>query len=143
MAEHRSVIDIEAPPEAVFRYLVTNEGMSAWMGQWAALEPVPGGAFAVSIAGFRVRGSFLEVDPPRRVIFSWGFEGRADLPPGASTVSFELTATNLGTRVELLHTDLPDSEVPGHADGWRHFLPRLVDAARGVTLPPDTWTPAP
>jgi uncharacterized protein YndB with AHSA1/START domain len=143
MAEFRSVIDIGAPPETVFRYLVTDEGMSAWMGQWAALEPVPGGAFAVSIAGYRVRGSFLEVDPPRRVIFSWGFEGSSDLPPGASTVSFELTETDLGTRVELVHTDLPDGEVPGHADGWRHFLPRLVDVAGGATLPPDTWKPAP
>ena len=141
MAEYRGAVDIDATPEVVFRFLVTDAGITAWMGDWASLEPVPGGAFAVNIAGFRARGSFLEVDPPRRVTVTWGFEESADLPPGASTVSFELTETAGGTRLEVVHTDLPDGEVPGHADGWRHFLPRLLDAAAGRTLPPDTWQP--
>jgi uncharacterized protein YndB with AHSA1/START domain len=75
MAEHRSSIDIDAAPERVFEFLVTNEGMTSWMGQWASLEPVPGGQFAVDIAGYPVRGIFLEVDPPRRITVSWGFAG--------------------------------------------------------------------
>lgn len=143
MAEHRTAIDIDAPPEAVFPFLVTDAGMVAWMGQWAELDPVPGGSFAVDIAGYPARGSFLVVDPPRRVIVSWGFAGNESLPPGASTVSFELTATGSGTRLEVVHTDLPDPEVAGHAAGWAHFLPRLTRAALGEQLPPDTWTPAP
>jgi uncharacterized protein YndB with AHSA1/START domain len=141
MAEYRAAVDIDATPEAVFRFLVTDAGITAWMGDWASLEPVPGGAFAVNIAGYRARGSFLEIDPPRRVTVTWGWEDSADLPPGASTVSFELTQIDRGTRVELVHTDLPDGEVPGHADGWRHFLPRLPDVVAGATLPPDTWKP--
>lgn len=141
MAEHRSSIDIEAAPEQVFEFLVTNEGMTTWMGQWASLEPVPGGQFAVDIAGYPARGVFLEVDAPRRVTVSWGFAGSETLPPGASTVSFELSPTLTGTRVEVLHTDLPDNDVPGHRAGWRHFLPRLARAATGEQLPPDHWIP--
>jgi uncharacterized protein YndB with AHSA1/START domain len=141
MAEYRTMIDIDAPPEAVFPFLVTDAGLTAWMGQWACLDPVPGGAFAVDIAGFPARGSFLEVDPPRRVMFSWGFAGNESLPPGASTVSFELTATTSGTRLEVVHTDLPDVDVAGHAAGWAHFLPRLTRAALGRRLAPDAWTP--
>ena len=51
MAEHRSTIDIAAPPQVVFPYLVTDEGMAAWMGERATLDPVPGGMFAAEIAG--------------------------------------------------------------------------------------------
>lgn len=142
MAEYRTTIDIDAAPEVVFRFLVTDEGMTAWMGRWASLEPVPGGAFAVDIAGYPARGTFLEVDPPRRVIVSWGFEGNESLPPGASTVSFELTAIGAGTRVEVIHTDLPDTDVPGHRDGWNHFLPRFARAATGEQLQEGAWKPA-
>jgi len=141
VAEHRSAIDIDAPPEAVFPFLVTDAGMTAWMGQWASLDPVPGGSFAVDIAGYPARGSFLVVDPPRRVVLSWGFAGNESLPPGSSTVSFELTATTSGTHVEVLHNDLPDIDVAGHAAGWAHFLSRLTRAALGEHLAPDTWAP--
>jgi uncharacterized protein YndB with AHSA1/START domain len=142
MAEHRSSIDIDATPERVFELLTTEEGMTMWMGTRASLEPVPGGSFAVDIAGYRARGSFLEVDPPRRVTVTWGFMESAQLPPGASTVSFELTPTEHGTHLEVVHTDLPDSEVSGHADGWAHFLSRLSPAAAGTRPPDDTWKPA-
>lgn len=141
MAEHRSTIDIEAVPEVVFDYLVTADGMTSWMGQWARLDPVPGGEFAVDIAGFPARGVFLEVDRPRRVTVSWGFAGSETVPPGSSTVSFELTAIGAGTRVDLLHTDLPGDDVPGHVRGWAHFLPRLARTCAGERLPPDTWHP--
>jgi uncharacterized protein YndB with AHSA1/START domain len=143
MAEHRTSIDIDAAPEVVFEFLVTDTGMTSWMGQWASLDPVPGGEFAVDIAGYPARGMFLEVDPPRRVTVSWGFAGHESLPPGSSTVSFDLTPISAGTRVEVVHTDLPEDDVPGHIEGWNHFLPRLTRAVAGEQLPPDTWKPAP
>ncbi|MGH3494372.1 MAG: SRPBCC family protein [Sciscionella sp.] len=143
MAEHRTSIDIDATPEAVFDFLVTDTGMTSWMGQWASLDPVPGGQFAVDIAGYPARGVFLEVDPPRRVTVSWGFAGSETLPPGSSTVSFELMPISAGTRVEVVHTDLPEGDVPGHVAGWRPCLPRLARAATGEQLPPDTWKPGP
>ena len=39
MAEFRDSIDIAAAPETVFEYLTTNAGMTAWMGQYADLDP--------------------------------------------------------------------------------------------------------
>ncbi|MGB3829555.1 MAG: SRPBCC domain-containing protein [Ornithinimicrobium sp.] len=143
MGEHRSWIDIEAAPEAVFEFLITDAGVTSWMGQWASVDPQPGGQFAVDISGYPARGTFLEVDPPRRVTVSWGFAGNDSLPPGSSTVSFNLTQTSAGTRVDVTHTDLPEDDVPGHIKGWKHFLPRLARAAAGEQLPPDTWKPEP
>lgn len=141
MAEFRDFIDIAASPETVFEYLTTNEGMTAWMGQHADLDPTPGGRFAVDIAGHPVRGEFLHVERPSRVVVSWGFVGSEDLPAGASTVEFRLTRTGTGTRVDLCHSDLPEAEVRGHADGWSNFLPRLVIAGAGGDPGPDPWQP--
>lgn len=143
MAEFRDSIDIAAPPETVFEYLTTNEGMTAWMGQYADLDPQPGGRFAVDIAGHPVRGEYLRVEPPNLVVVSWGFAGSDDLPAGASTVEFLLTPIGIGTRVDLRHSGLPDTEVRGHADGWANFLPRLAIAGAGGDAGPDRWQPLP
>ena len=143
MAEFTASIEIAAAPEAVFAHLVTDEGMRSWMGQWADLDPSPGGLFAVDIAGFAVRGEFLEVDPPNRVVVSWGVTGSTDVPPGASVVAFTLRAIPGGTRLDLVHSGLPDAAVAGHAEGWAHFLPRLARAVAGEPLPEDTWRPQP
>lgn len=142
MAEHQSAIEIEADLEAVFDFLVTEEGMTAWMGQHATLDPRPGGDFAVNIAGYAIRGHYLEVDRPHRVAFTWGMAGSEQLPPGASTVTFTLSRTATGTRVELRHAGLPNTEVAGHIRGWAHFLPRLALVCSGTELGPDDWQPA-
>jgi uncharacterized protein YndB with AHSA1/START domain len=139
MPEFATSIDIDAAPEFVFRFLTTNDGMTAWMGQWADLDPTPGGRFVVDIFGHPVRGEFLEIDPPHRVVVSWGYAGSEDLPPGASTVAFTLTPIETGTRVDLVHTDLPESREAGHAEGWAYFLPRLALRGVGLDPGPDTW----
>ncbi|MGO4102469.1 SRPBCC domain-containing protein [Leifsonia sp. YAF41] len=143
MAEHASSIEIPASPEVVFEYLVTAEGLTLWMGEHAVLDARAGGVFEVDIAGSPIRGTFLEVDRPHRVVVSWGVAGSEDLPPGASQVSFTLIPTDSGTRVDLLHSGLPDLRVAGHIEGWAHFLPRLSIVCRGDVAPLDTWIPLP
>jgi uncharacterized protein YndB with AHSA1/START domain len=141
MAEYATSIDIRATPSEVFEYLVTPEGMTAWMGQHAELDPRPGGTFAVDIAGSPIRGEFVEIDRPHRVVVTWGLAGSADFPPGASTVSFTLSSASGGTRVDVVHSGLPDDRVEGHVDGWAHFLPRLQLAAHGEPVADDDWKP--
>jgi uncharacterized protein YndB with AHSA1/START domain len=141
MAEYAASIEIDAPPATVFDYLTTEAGITAWMGQHADLDPHPGGGFAVDIAGYAIRGRYLQVEPPTRVVVSWGVTGNADLPAGASTVEFRLTAIERGTRVDLVHSGLPETELEGHAYGWEHFLPRLRIAASGGDAGPDHWRP--
>jgi uncharacterized protein YndB with AHSA1/START domain len=136
----RSGIHVDAPPERVFAYFTDPRAMVEWMGERARLEPRPGGVFSVRVRGVDVRGEYLEVDPPRRLLFSWGHEGSAELPPGASTVEVRLTPSGGGTAVVIEHRDLAPARVPGHARGWRMFLGRLAEAAasgRPVTVPPE------
>ena len=35
-------------------------------------DPVEGGTFAVDVCGVAVRGRYLTVEPPHRLVFSWG-----------------------------------------------------------------------
>lgn len=133
---------IAAAPEAVFPYLTDPKLLVRWMGDWADLVPEPGGTYAVDIGGVPVRGRFVEVDPPRRVVFTWGVAGRDDLPAGGSTVEITLRPDGAATVVELVHRDLPPEERPRHADGWDHYLPRLATAAGGGDPGPDPWATA-
>jgi uncharacterized protein YndB with AHSA1/START domain len=126
-------LHVAARPETVFRYFVEPERMVRWMGTTADLEPHPGGTFRVDYRGKDVAsGTYLEVDPPRRVVFTWGWEMPDDpVPPGASTVEVTLSPTDDGggTLVRLVHRDLPAEAVDGHAEGWDFFLPTLANVA--------------
>jgi uncharacterized protein YndB with AHSA1/START domain len=139
MPDYVTSIDIEAPPEVVFEHLVTPEGLVAWMGQHAELDPRPDGTFSVDINGSAVRGRYLEVDPPRRVVVSWGVAGSDEHPPGSSRVEFVLVPVGDGTRLDLRHSGLPERQAPGHAQGWDHFSARLRVAAAGGDPGPDPW----
>jgi len=131
---------IAAAPDAVFPYLTDPKLLVRWMGDWADLVPEPGGTYAVDIGGVPVRG-LVEVDPPRRVVFTWGVAGRDDLPVGGSTVEITLRPDGAAAVVELVHRDLPPEERPKHAAGWDH-LPRLATAAGGGDPGPDPWATA-
>jgi uncharacterized protein YndB with AHSA1/START domain len=132
-------VDLPAPPEEVFRHLTDPAAMIRWMGQHAALTPVPGWAFEVDINGVPVRGRYLEIDPPRRVLVSWGVAGNAGMPPGATRVEFTLTPIPTGTRLRLVHSGLTSGQEEIHAAGWQHFLARLIYAAAGDDPGPDPW----
>jgi uncharacterized protein YndB with AHSA1/START domain len=140
--QYETSVDLPAPVEEVFRYLTDPAAMVRWMGQHATLEPAAGGTFEVDINGVPVRGRYLEIDPPRRIVVSWGVAGSADLPPGTTEVEFTLTPAGGGTRLRLVHRNLPASQAPMHGTGWTHFLDRLAVAAAGADPGPDPWSPA-
>jgi uncharacterized protein YndB with AHSA1/START domain len=137
VAEYSTSIDIAAPPEIVFAHLTTPERMATWMGERADLQPQPGGRFAVDIQGIAFRGEYLEVEPPHRVVVSWGLAGSDEFPAGSSRVEFRLCATSEGTTLTVLHTGLPDTHASTHGRGWVHYLARLGRAACGDLPGPD------
>ena len=80
--------------------------------------------------GNPARGEYVEIDPPRRVVFTWGIEGRADFPPGSSTVEVVLQADGDETVVTLTHRDLPTEDYRrSHQGGWGEFLGVLAAVA--------------
>lgn len=73
-----------------------------------------------------MRGEYVEIEPPQRVVFTWGVAGQDSLPPGSTTVEIVLTADGPDTIVELFHHDLPAGEFDSHLAGWTAKLDRLV-----------------
>lgn len=134
-------IHVEAPPERVFEHFTRASAIVRWMGEYAVLDAQPGGEFSVDIRGVPVRGCYLEVDPPHRLLISWGHAGSDRLPPGASMLEVLLQPTGHGTTVTISHRGLPEPEATGHRNGWRCFLGQLA-AAAGSRHAPGTPEPS-
>jgi len=130
---------IGAPPETVFAYFTDPERWLRWQGVEAALEPRDGGAFRMNVRGDGwAAGRFVEVRPPERVVFTWGWEGQDGLPPGSTTVEIDLRADGGGTTLTLRHRGLPDdTAAEQHRAGWDHYLDRLRIVAAGGDPGPD------
>ena len=120
-----ATVRIGAPPADVFPYFIDPALLIQWIGEWADLLPEPGGVFALNFSNTAVRGEYVEVDPPRRVVFTWGVPGKDSLPPGSTTVEVILTADGPDTIVELFHHGLPVEERDSHLEGWTTQLGRL------------------
>lgn len=129
---------IRARPETVFSYFTDPDRYTAWMGVDAVLDARPGGIYRVRVPqGGIALGEFVEVDPPRRIVFTWGWEGDPEVPPGSTTVTVTLEPEDGGTRIRLVHSGLPKPSVGLHELGWNHYLDRLSVAAVGSDPGPD------
>jgi uncharacterized protein YndB with AHSA1/START domain len=130
---------IRARPETVFAFFTDPDRWLSWQGVTATIEPLPGGVFRMNVRGDGfASGRFVEVDPPKRLVFTWGWEDPVlALPPGSSTVEIDVFETEGGCLVRLTHRDLTDEIREVHAQGWSHYLSRLVLAAQGTDPGPD------
>jgi uncharacterized protein YndB with AHSA1/START domain len=113
--------------------------MSRWMGSVVELEPESGGDLRVDLNGRWVAlGEFVELTRPSRVLFTWGWEDDAEVPPGSGTVEVTLEPDGEGTLLRLTHRDLPNEErQAAHDHGWAGYLARLAVAAPGGDPGPD------
>src|SRR6201997_5517476 len=129
----RREIQIAAPPATVFAFLTDPEKILRWMGTEATMEPHPGGLYLVNVSGKDiVRGRFTEVIPVHRLAYSFGWEGREEVPPGSSLIEIDLVERNGGTLLRLTHSGLPNAaQCAAHNHGWAHYLGRLAIAAAG------------
>lgn len=139
---YEQAVRIAAPPEVVFELIVDPQQMLRWIGVHNEMDARPGGQLRIDVTGRDIAvGEFVVIDRPRRVVFTWGWEGSAAMPPGTSTVEITLATEKDGTLLTLTHRDCPPAELDAHAAGWTHFLERLTIAATGDTGP-DPWLTA-
>ena len=84
-----------------------------------------GGDSVVEMGPHVVRGTYLEVERPRRLAFSWKWDGTDDEP---TRVEVELSEVADGTRMLLTHTGFATAEdAANHGLGWEPELGRLAN----------------
>jgi uncharacterized protein YndB with AHSA1/START domain len=132
---------VQASPEIVFTFFTEPDRWLQWQGVEAELDARPGGTFRMNVRGDGwAPGRFLEVEPARRIVFTWGWELEGSpLSPGSSVVEVDLIPTGDGTLVRLTHRDPPPDEVATHHAGWSHYLDRLATREGGADPGPDPW----
>ncbi len=123
---------IAARAATVFGFWTDPASMAQWMGRDIRLDPRPGGEFRIDYNGSDIAsGTFLEVEPPSRIVLTWGWEAPGDsTPPGSSTVEVTLIADGDDTILRLRHSGLVGDAVTSHAVGWDQFLPGLAEVAK-------------
>ncbi len=137
-------ITIDASPETVWAYLVEPEKLTRWMGLSAQVGSAPGEIYRCVVNPTHTAiGEIVELDPPNRFVFTWGWEevpGReVTVAPGSSTVEITLEPRGDTTLLRLHHFDLPTSLGDGHGRGWDHYLARLLVTAPGGDPGRDEW----
>jgi uncharacterized protein YndB with AHSA1/START domain len=128
---------IDAPREAVFRAWTDPAELRQWFGSRDHTTPAaevdlrPGGAYRITMRSpegesFIVAGIYHEVDAPRRLVFSWRWEG--DGPDDIeSVVTIEFHELDGRTEVRLTHEGFAtDEEAAPYGAGWEGCLERLI-----------------
>lgn len=137
---------IAAPPERVFQALTDVSQMPKWWGQSGMYRLTkceadlrPGGKWSSVGVGpdgtsFRVDGEYLEVDPPRLLVYTWNPSFAAIRN---TTVRCELEARDVhglqhrgpqrvgtGTLVKILHSGFAGNidVAKSHSEGWKRVF---------------------
>src|SRR5215510_8721457 len=142
----RRETQIAAPPATVFAFLTDPQKILSWMGMEAEMEPHPGGLYLVKGVGVNsnvARGAFREVVPVHRLAYSFGWDGKEEVPAGSSLIEIDLIDRDGGTLLRMTHSGLPnEAQCAAHDKGWAHYLGRLAIAATGRNPGPDLHKPA-
>jgi uncharacterized protein YndB with AHSA1/START domain len=132
-------IFIAASPTRVYELLTDEELLVEWMAPHAELDARPGGRLTwTHVNGDSVVGTFVELVPSRRVVFTYGWD-REDvrIPPGSTTVEIDLRPHEGGTELYLVHRGLAEPMADAHSGGWSNYLARLTALAEGRDPGPD------
>ncbi|HEV8268908.1 MAG TPA: SRPBCC domain-containing protein [Thermoanaerobaculia bacterium] len=119
----RSIL-IHARKETVFSYFTDSARFATWWGAGSEIEPRVGGAVKIRYPeGTRAGGEVLEIDPPRLIAFTYGYEGEGKLiPPGGSKVTVTVEEGEDGTLVTLKHDVATEKVRNEHVQGWRYQM---------------------
>ena len=118
----RTVV-IQAAPQTVFSFFTDNDRWASWWGTGSTIEPKAGGRVYIRHPnGIESSGEVVEVQPPQRIVFTYGFNSGKPIPPGSSRVTIRLEAAGEGTRLDLRHEFAESAVRDEHVQGWRYQL---------------------
>jgi uncharacterized protein YndB with AHSA1/START domain len=114
---------IEAEPETVFRFFTDPARWAMWWGAGSTIDARPGGHLRIRYpGGLEATGEVIEVDAPRRLVFTYGYASGKPIAPGASLVTIRLSVERDATRLDLVHEFADATVRDEHVQGWRFQL---------------------
>lgn len=109
---------IPASVSDIYSTWLSSEGHAAMTGNPANVDVKVGGKFS-AWDGY-IFGSTLELEPDQRIVQAWRTtEFPEDAPDSRLEILFE-EATK-GTKVTLIHSDMPVDQVDSYRQGWEDF----------------------
>ena len=128
---------IEAPRDRVYAAWTDLEQLKQWFGpenvktRELVADARAGGTFRWDIINsegeeMTMRGEFRELQPDKKIVFSWQWEDDEIWENHTSVVTVELYDRDGGTELRLTHEQLPNEESrDGHTRGWESALDKL------------------
>jgi uncharacterized protein YndB with AHSA1/START domain len=138
---------IAAPPERVWAALVDPEALLAWLppggmtGSFERFDARPGGSYRMVLTYADASGApgkatpdsdivearFVDIVPGERVVQAVDFVSDDPAYAGTMTITWKITATAAGTRVDVVAQDVPDGiSAQDHAAGLSSSLANLA-----------------
>jgi uncharacterized protein YndB with AHSA1/START domain len=128
---------IKAPRDRVYAAWTDPAQLKQWFGpenvqtRDLVADARPGGEFRWDLVNsegeeMTIRGEYRELQPGKKVVFTWQWEDDEDWESHTSTVTVELTDAAAGTELRLTHEQLPNAKSrDGHTGGWNSVLDKL------------------
>jgi len=131
-------------PDEAYALITEPERLRRWQVVSAVVDLRAGGTYRWTVnPGHVAAGTYREVEPGKRIVFGFGWEGSDELPPDASTITVTIEPADGGSLVTLVHDGLVGEQATAHATGWNHYFERLEKLASTGTIEPDSysWVP--
>src|SRR4029077_7842882 len=128
---------IKAPRHRVYAAWTDPAQLKQWFGpenvqtDELVAEARPGGKFRWDLRNsdgekMTCLGEYRELEPNKKIVFTWRWDDDEDWENHASVVTVELDDAGAGTALRLTHEKLPNEESrDGHTRGWNSALDKL------------------
>jgi uncharacterized protein YndB with AHSA1/START domain len=132
---------IAAPPAQVFALWTEPNGIAAWWGPEGfdvpshAVDVRPGGHWNSTLrapdgAVQTVSGIYRFIEPPHRLVFTWGWDDDDGMRGDETEVTVTFAPAPSGTHLALLHAGFESAESRDrHQNGWTSSLARFARLA--------------
>ncbi len=115
LKDFKTRIKIKAEAEDIYAALTNPFTIELWSGYKAVMSTEAGSEF--SLWDGDIVGKNLEFDENKKVVQQWYFGEQAE----ASIVTIKIFENKNNCQVELVHTNIPESDFDDICEGWTEY----------------------